>query len=259
MNTIVKEPNLYDLLYADVTEDINLYLCIAKKYDDILEFGAGTGRVTIPLAEDGHNIVAVDIEQAMLDKLQEKINSNDYLKSKIRIVKGDMCNYSDKKKYNCIFIPLTSFNYLLTREEQLSCLKTLQTNLSEDGIAIIELLSEKTFSDTNSQEKLTFIKKIHVDDKKYYQYWRNTVLDMQERKITQRRVFKLFDGNNQINEKELIWKNRFVTISDFISLANECGLDIDTIYGDCKMGEYNDNSEDVFVKVKRKVNHESNN
>lgn len=258
MNTIVKEPNLYDLLYVDVIEDISLYLCIAKKYDDILEFGAGTGRVTIPLAEDGHNIVAVDIEQAMLDKLQDKIKYNEYLKNKIRVVKGDMCNYSDKKKYSCIFIPLTSFNYLLTREEQLSCLKTLKNNLSKDGIAIIELLSEKTFSDTNSQDELTFIKNLHIDAKKYYQYWRNTVLDMQERKITQRRVFKLFDGDNQINEKELIWKNRFVTISDFTNLANECGLEIETIYGNCKMKEYNENSEDVFVKVKRKVNHESN-
>lgn len=252
MCTIVKDPNLYDLLYDDVTEDINFYLNIAHPYSNILEFGAGTGRVTIPLAKNGHNIVAVDIEQVMLDKLWGKIKNDEVLKEKIKILNGDMCNFIGQLKYDCIIIPFTSFNYLLTQKEQLSCLNTVRDNLSNDGIAVIELLSERTFNDVNSQKRLTYIKDIPIDDKYYYEYWRNTTLNIKERVINQKRVFKLFNNKKEISEKEFIWNNRFVTITDFVDLFNECGLEISTIYGDCKMNEYKNNSEDVFVKVKKR-------
>ena len=54
MKTIVEKPNLYDLLYADLSEDVEMYRKILKDSKSILEFGAGTGRVTIPLALDNH-------------------------------------------------------------------------------------------------------------------------------------------------------------------------------------------------------------
>ena len=68
MKKIVDKPDLYDLLYEDVTEDIDMYIHLLKNSKNILEFGAGTGRVTIPLAKDGHYIDAVDISKSMLDK-----------------------------------------------------------------------------------------------------------------------------------------------------------------------------------------------
>ena len=72
MEIIVKKPNLYDSLYQDVTEDIPMYLKLLDGYKNILEFGAGTGRITIPLAEAGHNVDAVDIEANMLDIFNKK-------------------------------------------------------------------------------------------------------------------------------------------------------------------------------------------
>ena len=50
MQTILKKPELYNLLYQDVKEDISLYKTLLKSYDTIVEYGAGTGRITIPLA-----------------------------------------------------------------------------------------------------------------------------------------------------------------------------------------------------------------
>ena len=55
-----------------------------------------------------------------------------------------MCGYKSGL-FDAIIIPLTSFNYLLTKEEQLSCLQSVKDNLTEDGFAIIELLSKKHF------------------------------------------------------------------------------------------------------------------
>ena len=252
METIVSKPNLYDLLYEDVVEDIALYLRLTVDYKTILEYGAGTGRVTIPLANAGHHVVALDLEKAMLEKLKSKVINDKVLSDSIEVVNGDMTKYISQQKFACIIIPLTSFNYLTTKEDQEACIKTLSDNLNKEGIAILELLSQNTFFDIDTNDKLKFIKKINLENGKYYEYWRNTILDMKSREITQRRLFRLFDsGNVKIDEEELFWQNRFVTIDDFKNLLKGYDLEIDKIYGDCQLGEYNSDSPDVFIKIKK--------
>ena len=79
MKTIVNKPNLYDLLYNDVVEDIHMYIKLLQSTKRILEFGAGTGRVTIPLAKEGHQVEAVDLSKEMLSQLSLKIKEDSLL------------------------------------------------------------------------------------------------------------------------------------------------------------------------------------
>lgn len=252
MKKIVDKPDLYDLLYNDVAEDIHMYINILKEQKNILEFGAGTGRITIPLAEQGHFIDAVDLSYDMLETLKKKIKNDRLLSSHIKPILGNMCGYNSNKKYDVVLIPLTSFNYLLTDDEQEQCLLSVKNNLLDKGFAIIELLSKNTFLDTNQSEEFTFIKRIPIDDSSYYDYYRNTILDLENRKMHQRRLFKYYVNNQYVSEEELEWKNRFVTIEDFSFLADKVGLEIEQIYGNCTLDTYNPDSEDVFVKVRRK-------
>ena len=163
-----------------------------------------------------------------------------------------MCKFFSNKKYDAIIIPLTSFNYLLTDEEQINCLSSIRNHLLDNGFAIIELLSKKTFLDTNSSEDWNYIKKIVASDNSYYDYYRNTILNIDERKISQRRLFKYYVDGKYLSEEELEWKNRFVTVEDFYKLTKEVGLEIEQIYGNCKLEPYNSESEDVFIRVRRK-------
>ena len=178
MKKIVDNPELYDLLYNDVSEDINMYISLLQNKKNVLEFGAGSGRVTIPLAKEGHFIDAVDLSIEMLGSLNKKIENDRFLNSHIRPILDNMCGFVSNKKYDAIIIPLTSFNYLLTDYEQEKCLLSIKNNLLDDGFAIIELLSTKTFLDTNKSEDLIFIKRIKVNDYSYYDYYRNTKLDL---------------------------------------------------------------------------------
>ncbi len=251
MKKIIDKPDLYDLLYSDITEDINMYINLLKGQKSILEFGAGTGRVTIPLAKKGHLIDAVDLSKDMLEKLKVKVENDKYLKEHIKPILGNMCGYISNKEYDAILIPLTSFNYLLTVNEQEQCLVSVRESLSKNGFAIIELLSQNTFLDTNQSGGFVFIKRIPINDNSYYDYYRCTKLDIKRRKIYQRRLFKYYINNQCISEEELEWKNRFVTIEDFKQLAEKAGLHIEKIYGNCKLDSYNEDSEDVFIILRK--------
>ena len=187
----------------------------------------------------------------MLNELKNKIQYDATLRKYINPVLGNMCGYLSTKKFNAILISLTSFNYLLTEEEQEQCLSAIKNNLLDNGFAIVELLSKKTFLETNNSDDFTFIKKIRVNDNSYYDYYRKTTLDLENRKIYQRRLFKYYVNGKYILEEELEWKNRFVTIEDFETLATKIGLEIETVYGNCNLDAYNSDSEDVFIKVRR--------
>lgn len=254
MKTIVDNPNLYDLMYSDLYEDIKMYIKLLKNKKNILEFGAGTGRITLPLATEGHFIEAVDLSESMLSGLKNKIDGNELLSSHITPILANMCGYQSSQKFDAIIIPLTSFNYLMTEEEQIKCLSSVKNNLNENGFAIIELLSKNTFLDANKSEEFEFVKKIYDSKNSFYEYYRTTKLDLANRKISQRRLFKYYVNGIYAFEEELEWNNKFVTIEDFENLVRKVGLSIETIYGNCLLESYNIESEDVFVKIRRKSN-----
>ena len=55
-------------------QSVPFYVNQAKKFEGpVLELACGTGRITIPIAQEGISIVGLDISTKMLD--QAKINS----------------------------------------------------------------------------------------------------------------------------------------------------------------------------------------
>src|SRR6186997_514945 len=66
---------LYDYEYRRRRADVSFYRELARRRgaDRILELGAGTGRVTLPLARDGRRVTALDQSPAMLARLRDRI------------------------------------------------------------------------------------------------------------------------------------------------------------------------------------------
>ena len=97
--------------------EIEWYLKYASKQDPILELACGSGRITLPLAEAGFKIHAVDRSQTMLNRLQEKLTKYP-LRTGRRIVTicDDMATFSPAKSYSLIILPYNSLQYLETKE-----------------------------------------------------------------------------------------------------------------------------------------------
>lgn len=254
VTNIVKEPELYDLLYEDVNADIPLYIKLTEKYRKIVEFGAGTGRITIPLATNNKIILAIDNEERMLKKLKDNAikTNNSKVIDNIIAVHEDMITYKPEEKVECVIMPLTVFNYLINDKEQEDCLKNIYNNiLINGGKLIFELLTQKTFKELdNKNADYCFIKNIKIDNNTYYEYWRKTNID--KNIITQDRLFKKFKDNKLVEEKNIFWKNRFVTKEEIEKLLTKNGFKIINIYGNChNMEHYNNVSEDMFIEAEK--------
>ena len=64
----------------------------------VMDFGAGTGLITAQIAPHVSSITAVDISQSMLDKLEEKTN----LKNKVKTVCQDITKQPLEQKFDVI-------------------------------------------------------------------------------------------------------------------------------------------------------------
>ena len=131
----------YDLYVGDWLEDLPLYLKYARgTQTPILEVGAGSGRLTVPLARAGHEIVAVDDSPSMLRLLRERLEQEGTdVRGRVRIVEGDICDLDLAMPHDLILVPFYTFNYLLTPRSQRMALGRLRHHLASSGQLLVDV------------------------------------------------------------------------------------------------------------------------
>jgi len=129
----------YDLINADVDKDIEFYKRLGRKYGSpVLELACGTGRVTIPLAEAGFDIVGLDISEPMLDFARKKAKARNL---KIEFVNADCRNFNLSRKFKTIIFPFNAIAHLYDRKDIDACFSCVRKHLHEDGIFSIDIFN----------------------------------------------------------------------------------------------------------------------
>lgn len=130
------DPELYDLATPDAfLGDVDWYRRKAQESGGpILELGAGTGRMTLPIAQDGLAIHALDAHQGMLTRLRRKIAAlPEDVQARMTVSEGDMRAFHANGKFALIIIPFRAFLHNLTVDDQLACLRCAHEHLHSGG------------------------------------------------------------------------------------------------------------------------------
>ena len=108
-----------------------------SKDQQVLDLACGYGRLTIPLAQARNNIEGVDLVPSLIKKAKELAKQGNI---KIKFKVGDMRDLPYKDElFDAIICMWSSFNHLLTQEDQIKALKEIVRLLRKKGIAIIDL------------------------------------------------------------------------------------------------------------------------
>src|SRR3954469_15904103 len=105
-------PDVYDITTdASMHGDEAWYRAKAKACGGpALELGAGTGRITLAVADDGAEIWALDASRAMLDGLASKLASRaEAVRQRVHVVQGDMRTFELEQQFALILIPYRAF------------------------------------------------------------------------------------------------------------------------------------------------------
>jgi SAM-dependent methyltransferase len=139
------EPELYDLLFPNaggalsVGEERARRLAASERFyveaareaqGRVLELGCGSGRLTIPIALQGSEIVGVDLSRAMLDAARAKASAAGV---EVQWLVGDMRRLDLPGQFSAIFIPGNSLLHLLTGEDLERCFACSRRHLFREG------------------------------------------------------------------------------------------------------------------------------
>lgn len=130
------DPELYDQENERYQEDLNLLKEWAQQQGSpIIEIGCGTGRVTIPLAEAGFELIGVDLSKEMIAKAQEKSAAKGVV-DRIRWEVQDVTRLNLGVQSPFLFMTGHTFQHFLSNQAQDECFQAINCHLSKDGILI---------------------------------------------------------------------------------------------------------------------------
>lgn len=110
------------------------------KPEKILELGCGTGNITIPLAQKGHQMTAIDLSSSMLEHAQAKAKQ---FNVKINFQQQDMCDLSlDNQQYDLVLCCCDALNYLTTKSDLTAALRQAYNHTVTGGYLLFDLNSE---------------------------------------------------------------------------------------------------------------------
>ncbi len=100
----------------------------------VLELGAGTGRVTVPLAAAGLTVIAIDIGTPMLRLLKKKASATlGTGATRVRLVCGDMTQLPLRGRFAAAFSAYNSLACVLRRGALRRCFREVHRRLGEDA------------------------------------------------------------------------------------------------------------------------------
>ena len=127
----------YDLQYGHIDDDVGFYLSHIEKHGGpVLELACGTGRVTIPIARKGIEIVGLDNSGDMLARAKEKAAKE---RLSIEWAEADCRDFDLGRKFKAIIFPWNSLAHLLDDESALACFACARKHLADDGIFMLEI------------------------------------------------------------------------------------------------------------------------
>jgi SAM-dependent methyltransferase len=145
------DPGLYDLLFPNAREipvdddarkkrsaaSEQFYLEEARRSGGrVLEMACGSGRLTIPIAQSGIEIVGADLSASMLDMARTKA-----LRAGVRVefVEADMRDFEVPGKFSAILIPGNSLLHLFSIDDLKQCLASVRRHLASGGRLVFDV------------------------------------------------------------------------------------------------------------------------
>ncbi|MBU1948683.1 MAG: class I SAM-dependent methyltransferase [Candidatus Eisenbacteria bacterium] len=238
--------------------DVAFYIDEARRSGGpVLEIGCGTGRVLIPTARAGVEIVGLDLAEAMLATCQETLAKEpEDVIQRTKLINADMCDFELGRKFSLATIPFRPFQHLLTTDAQLACLQSIHRHLEDGGRLIVDLfnpnlsiLIEKEFEAEWGDEP-----EIQMPD---------------GRRVVRRMRRTAHDPFHQVNHVEIIYyvthpdgreerlvhafKMRYLFRYEAEHLLHRTGFEVENLYADYERKPYGSiyPGELIFVAVKR--------
>lgn len=248
----------YDASVSDWPGEIDFYRELAAEArangQAVLEVACGTGRVAIPLARDGVEVVGLDLSLAMLNVAREKSAGM----CNARWVQGDMRSFELGRTFGMVIIPGHSFQNILAEADQVACLKSIGRHLGPGGTLVVHLdhLDVRWLGELRGDRGDVFEPAEsfpHPKTGRQIRTSRAWSYELATQTAISQTVWEEIDADGEISDRWESGPLRFHCVFRFEMehLLARAGFAVRAVYGDFFRGELRDGSSEMIWVARR--------
>ena len=223
--------DFYDHWAKPQSEDIPFYVKRAAAVKGpVVELGAGTGRIAIPIARAGQDVIGVDLSGAMLTEAARRAAAEGVV-DKITFIEADMRAFVADPPVELVIVPFRGFLHLLTADDQLAALASIRRSLVSGGRLILNIF----VPDPETQVALNGRKTSHgefVDERgRRCEMWGLPEYDVTSQRLHLRVGLDIYDGERLLDTIETAFDLRVIYRYEFEHLLVRAGFEVEALYG----------------------------
>lgn len=217
--------------------DISFYVDAATDAGgSVLELGCGTGRVMIPIARAGIEIVGIDLSSHMLDVCRERLGlESKEVQDRVQLIQTDMRSFDLNQTFSLVTTPFRSFQHLLTVRDQTSCIEAIYRHLKEGGRLILDVFNPwlefltKERPDGEFGEEPPFCM---PDGREVIRKHRNTTIDRFNQIIHAELIYYVTYPDGRQERLVHSFPMRYLFRYEAQHLLERCGFECEDLYAD---------------------------
>ena len=240
---------IYDSVYSHVLDDIPFYVDEARRAGGpVLELGCGTGRVTIPVAQAGIDIVGVDSSPRMLDVARGKTVALSESSGTVTLVEADMRDVDlAPATFNLVTIPFRSFLSLLSVPDQMQTLDNIRSLLAPGGRLVFNVFAPDLNMLVSTGDTPYHYRDV-TDPATGMRWvlWHQSSYDNYNQIIDCRQIAEELDDDGVVARK--IYRDfqiRYVHVWEMRHLLARCGYQVIDLFGDFERTPFDEASTEM--------------
>ena len=235
----------YDAIHGDGGDDLDFWLpFLAEHGGPVLEVGAGTGRIALPLARAGHAVTALDPSPAMLAIARQRAADEGLA---VTFVEGRLPGAELPRAASATSIfPNDVILACACEDEQVRALRAAATALAPGGRLALDVAGPGHWLDPDGNGEPILAWSGDVGGERL-DVWhvRHDDLATQTRRLRIR--YQVTGAGGQMSRAESKHVLRYVTFPEITSMLEAAGLRVLDTWGDYLLGALTNASERLIV------------
>lgn len=252
MNFYATIARYYDAEHQDKTDDLMMYTELTDQYGGpIFEFGCGTGRVLLHLAQAGHEVHGIDFEPAMLERARRKLEAMPHLRPRVTLIEGDILKATIKEQYMLTLVTYNGLLHFHEQEQQMTLLKRLRAMTRPEGRLVLDLPNPAdSFAAQETDALLLDRTFLDPDSGHLVMQYSTSQLDRTTQKLHVTWIYDEIgaDGTVKRTFAPVVW--RYYFYAELRLLLSACGFEVDEVYGSTEFDPFEDGCERMIVLAK---------
>jgi SAM-dependent methyltransferase len=242
------------VIHQGIADDVELYKSLMRQYGkNVLEVCCGTGRIAIPLVQDGCHLTAVDLNEALLKQFKNKIQAiPGFRTEQLTIVKQDITRLSlTKKDFDVVICAFNSLLCIPDFDLQQQALIKIADHIKPNGLLALDIWNPLNMNITGDDLPAPFFTRRNpFNGNRYTRFAGTGPMDIRQ----VQRVYgwyeeTLRDGSIERKSYELQWRPIFRY--EIQLMLEKAGFSLRRISGDNNNNPLTQHSLKMFIEAVR--------